>query len=305
MQENAHKPRKRESRSMSDSQRSKSRLKVLFVDDDEFASSYYVSLLRASGFSVRYVHDIDDALNAARLGPFAAVVIDIMMPHGDYFDATETAGGFKTGIAYAGEIADSQPTAVLVALTNSTDADVEAWFSIDERYAYYYKGDVSPEEFPNILSNKINGVQDQPQAFIVHGHDHETARSLKRYLQSVLNLPEPIILAEKANLGMTIVEKIEMYAKEVDVVFALFTPDDFVIGDMPSARARQNVVLEFGYFLGTLGRRSGRAILLHKRGVELPSDLGGIICIDITEGIEAAGEVIQRELRGLFDAKRE
>jgi len=124
----------------------------------------------------------------------------------------------------------------------------------------------------------------------------------QNYLQNTLHLPEPVILAEQPSLGMTIIEKFEYYAEDSDVVFALFTPDDFKDPATDLGRARQNVLFEYGYFLGVLGRRSGRVFLLHKRGTEIPSDLHGLIYVDVTDGIEAAGEQIRRELRGLFPA---
>ena len=61
-------------------------------------------------------------------------------------------------------------------------------------------------------------------------------------------------------------------------------------------RARQNVILELGFFLGTLGRRSGRVFLLYKGPLELPSDLGGVVYIDISKGIEAVSDQIRREI---------
>jgi predicted nucleotide-binding protein len=51
-----------------------------------------------------------------------------------------------------------------------------------------------------------------------------------------------------------------------------------------------------GYFLGTLGRRSGRIILLYRGPIDLPSDISGVIFIDISGGIEAAGESIRKEV---------
>jgi len=273
-------------------------LRVLFVDDDPYVSSSYVQLLEASGFDVFYARRVREAIRAARGSKFAAVVIDIMMPPGGFFDRFESRGGYRTGVALAREMANLQPDAVLMALTNSRDADVQAWFGISDLYGYCYKGDVSPEEFPIILKNKILGVPDMPNIFIVHGHDHESALQLKNYLQNVLRLPEPTILAEKPSQGMTLIEKFERYAADSDLVFALFTPDDF--RQPESGRARQNVVFEYGYFLGLLGRRSGRVFFLYKQGVEIPSDLRGLAHIDVTQGIEAAGEQLRRELRGLI-----
>lgn len=138
------------------------------------------------------------------------------------------------------------------------------------------------------LADKING-----KIFIVHGHDRLAIMDLKNYLQNTLKLPEPVILGENLSAGLTIVENFEKYAAEAGVVFVLLTPDDFT-GD--SVRARQNVILELGYFMGKLGRKSGRIIILCKGDVEVPSDLSGILFIRIDNGILAAGELIREAL---------
>ncbi len=139
------------------------------------------------------------------------------------------------------------------------------------------------------------------RSFIVHGHDPAAKLGLKDYLQNVLKMPEPIILDQQASAGRTIIEKFEEYASDIDVAFVLVTPDD-VGGTSDKARierTRQNVIFELGYFYGMLGRRSGRVILLHKGKTEIPSDLKGIIYIDITNGIQAAGEQIRKELSAI------
>ncbi|NUO80075.1 nucleotide-binding protein, partial [candidate division KSB1 bacterium] len=48
------------------------------------------------------------------------------------------------------------------------------------------------------------------------------------------------------------------------------------------SRARQNVILELGFFLGKLGR--ARVCALLKPGVELPSDYLGMVFIDVDGG---------------------
>ena len=45
-----------------------------------------------------------------------------------------------------------------------------------------------------------------------------------------------------------------------------------------NTRARQNVVLETGYFMGKLGR--DHVVLLADKGIEIPSDLSGIVYTD-------------------------
>lgn len=143
------------------------------------------------------------------------------------------------------------------------------------------------------------------RTFIVHGHAEKLKWELKNYLWSTLGLPEPIILHEQPNLGRTIMEKFETYAGKVSLVFVLLTPDDVgSSADSPNElkhRARQNVIFEMGYFLGMLKRLNGKVIFLHQGPLELPSDLSGIIYIDISEGIKAAGEDIRRELKGILE----
>lgn len=115
--------------------------------------------------------------------------------------------------------------------------------------------------------------------FIVHGHDNHYKTELIRCLE-ILNL-NPIVLHELANEGQTIIEKFEKYS-DVNFAIILLTGDD--VGKLKDEktlnfRARQNVVLEMGYFLGSLGRRN--VLALHSKEVELPSDMHGILCINI------------------------
>lgn len=91
------------------------------------------------------------------------------------------------------------------------------------------------------------------RVFVVHGHDEGARESVARFLEK-LGL-EPIILHEQANRGRTVIEKIEGH-RDVGFAVVLLTPDDqgCVEGGQLEPRARQNVLLELGYFLGYLGR---------------------------------------------------
>lgn len=128
---------------------------------------------------------------------------------------------------------------------------------------------------------------DPPEAgrrvFIVHGHDLNAAQLCAAFL-SKLGL-EPIILHELPNAGRTIIEKFVDYS---DVAFAvvLLTPDDRGgPADSPPdshlPRARQNVILELGYFLGRLTR--SRVCALYVAGVEIPSDYSGVLFVPFDE----------------------
>lgn len=115
--------------------------------------------------------------------------------------------------------------------------------------------------------------------FLVHGHHEESKQSVARLIEK-LHL-EAIILDEQTNVGKTIIENFERHS---DVAFAvvLLTPDDVgrskVGSDKLKPRARQNVVLELGCFIGKLGRE--RVAILYVKGVELPSDLKGLLYIE-------------------------
>ncbi len=115
------------------------------------------------------------------------------------------------------------------------------------------------------------------QIFIVHGHDEASKETVARFVEK-LEL-HPIILHEQPNAGRTIIEKFEDHSN-VGFAIVLLTPDDFGAPrnshDL-KPRARQNVILELGYFIGKLGR--GKVCALYKEGVEIPSDYQGVLYI--------------------------
>ncbi|KVT31411.1 nucleotide-binding protein [Burkholderia ubonensis] len=111
------------------------------------------------------------------------------------------------------------------------------------------------------------------RVFVVHGHDEGARETVARYLEKIDF--EAVILHEQANQGRTIIEKIEAYS-DVGFAVVLLTPDDegCVKGGQPGPRARQNVLLELGFFIGRLGRDKVCAL---KRGdPEIPSDYLGV-----------------------------
>lgn len=122
--------------------------------------------------------------------------------------------------------------------------------------------------------------------FVVHGHDDEAKHVIARFVESI-GL-EAVILGEQTNQGKTIIEKFEEHSNPSRIGFAviLLTPDDIGSSkDKPDSmkpRARQNVVLELGYFMGKLGRH--RVCALTKGQLEIPSDYSGVIYIDMQDG---------------------
>lgn len=143
------------------------------------------------------------------------------------------------------------------------------------------------------------------KVFVVHGHDHGARDAVARFLEKIeLNA---IILQEQPDQGLTIIEKFENYAAQVGFAVVLLTPDDLggvVSGSAQATRARQNVIFELGFFVGKLGR--GRACLLRKGDIEIPSDLYGVIYTDL-DAAEGWKLKLVKELKaaGLsFDANK-
>ena len=120
------------------------------------------------------------------------------------------------------------------------------------------------------------------QIFIIHGRDIGTKDMVAR-LMNDLGL-RPIVLQELPNAGRTIIEKFEDYAN-TQFAIGIFTPDDegALANEMEHAkpRTRQNVIFEFGYFIGKLGR--DRACALIKGEVEIPSDYSGVLYIQLDQ----------------------
>ncbi len=119
-----------------------------------------------------------------------------------------------------------------------------------------------------------------PTVFIVHGHDHDLKDAVREFLIQLGC--RPVILHEVAEAGRAIIEKFEDEAAPAAFAVALFTPDDegrLAAGEHGvAARARQNVVLELGYFMGRLGRVRVAAVVSDET-IERPSDLAGIVPI--------------------------
>jgi len=131
------------------------------------------------------------------------------------------------------------------------------------------------------------------RVFVVHGHDTKAVDQTEILIHR-FGLT-PIILKETPNSGRTVIEKFEDHA-DVGCAIVLLTPDDVggVNVDHLSPRARQNVIWEWGYLVSRLGR--SRVICLYKNGVEMPSDLAGLVTIHIGDDVREKSDEIRREL---------
>lgn len=122
------------------------------------------------------------------------------------------------------------------------------------------------------IGNKAN---DKKQVFVVYGHDQMLKLSVEAFLKDELKL-NVVALDEKPNLGKTIIEKFEHYSNDAGFAVILMSPDDEMnVDGNIYKQARQNVVLELGYFMAKLGRE--RVCVVLRDVVEKPSDISGIL----------------------------
>lgn len=120
--------------------------------------------------------------------------------------------------------------------------------------------------------------------FVVHGHDRSVREQVARLIERAGGGQlQAVVLEEQPNQGRTIVEKFEHFGSSAGFAVVLLTADDLGQASSSSSaqapRARQNVLLELGYFVGVLGRN--RVALLMEPGVEAPSDISGVLYTEI------------------------
>jgi len=159
--------------------------------------------------------------------------------------------------------------------------------------------------------------------FIIHGRNVKPALELERLLRDFgLN---PIILYKQPDKGRTIIEKLEDHSANIGYVFVILTSDDGAFnleqlvevvrkieasrldrkqkdkifldqfGTLTQKVARQNVILELGYFMGLLGRN--RICCLYTGDVTLPSDIHGIVYKEFKESVKECLDAITKELK--------
>ena len=221
----------------------------------------------------------------------------------DSFLGDANTGGSMLGSASLNWPTNRKEELGLTIILIERGAEDPSWFN-DLAFQYYYGGTKFIESIRKITASVIipfsrdfaihvgqnmpNEIPmrtestDSHRVFIVHGHDEAVREIVARFITTI-GL-EAVILHEQANRGMTVPEKLEANGN-VGYAVVLLTPDD--LGREKSEteekpRARQNVILELGYFIGHLGR--GRVTAILKDEVEIPSDYMGVVYMHFDEG---------------------
>lgn len=158
-------------------------------------------------------------------------------------------------------------------------------------------GNGEPEMSTTAQGSRTNRV------FIVHGHDENAKMELEVFLADI-GL-ETVVLHRQPDEGQTILEKLVKNTNDIGYAFILLTPDDIGYNAKEEAqqdndrrkeyRARQNVIFEFGFLVGLIGRK--HVCCLYKGDVAVPSDLHGLVYKKFQHKIEEVAYPIIRELK--------
>jgi predicted nucleotide-binding protein len=125
--------------------------------------------------------------------------------------------------------------------------------------------------------------------FVVHGHDEPALNDLETYLASIGITP--IVLARQSESAQSLFQKFLTIAGRARFAIVLLSADDLAASrlqfDQPGVgeralqfRARQNVILELGFFYGHLGFESVFVVAARLPvfpNFERPSDLDGVV----------------------------
>jgi predicted nucleotide-binding protein len=190
---------------------------------------------------------------------------------------------------------------------------VQLRFTNGSLVSVFDKGTVTPQgkdsdlvkELLGLAPGKTPGIALPAKAplnskvFVVYGHDEQARARLDAMLRR-WGL-EPLILDQLPSEGQTIIEKLEKYTGEAKFGVVLATPDDEGYRrshpDEKALRARQNVVLELGMLLSTLGRSKVAILLQNQENMERPSDIQGLIYIPFKDNLEKdAGLLLAKEM---------
>ena len=141
---------------------------------------------------------------------------------------------------------------------------------------------------------------ERTKIFVVHGHDTGALELLGLVLRRLG--PDPYILQNNDGESKTLVEALEQKIyKEAAFGIVLLTPDHF---DYPKSktdkdrqpRARQNVILEIGVVLASLGQ--DHMVLLKKGALEIPTDVSGIIYLEFNEHVKEVAVQLATQMNG-------
>lgn len=175
-----------------------------------------------------------------------------------------------------------------VSYSSSSEVEQKTWRKACDDMKYLLE--ITLEEvktFPpdSQISNSLIpefSVDSKNNVFIVHGHDGAMRKKVEETLKDLGF--KPIVLGHEPSQGDTLIEKLTRYSQSVAFAIVLLSPDDIARSKKEPEetiryRARQNVILELGFFMAELGRHKVAALYKEDKAFEMPSDFIGVVFI--------------------------
>ena len=155
------------------------------------------------------------------------------------------------------------------------------------------------EQVNAILTAETKTPVQNRKVFVVYGHDTNARTQLEAMLRR--RDLEPLILDQLISSGQTIIEKLEEYTQQANFGIVLATPDDIGYPKNDETkkqyRVRQNVVLELGMLLSSIGREKVAILLSQAEIMEKPSDIDGLIYIPFKDNVEETKLSLAKEMK--------
>jgi len=251
--------------------KSRSATIILVADNNQTARNNYRELLSTENFSVLTANSPQKARYILDSGKIDLALIDWRLD--DNEDEND-----DSGLQIARDYGNSIPI-ILMTFFNQEPSHVREVFLPDLDQAAPVDFFLKERDTLDDLLAIVHRILSKRKVFVIHGHNQTILEEVKTFLAE-LSL-EVVVLREQPAQGRTIIENL-LFHSDVFYAVALLTDDDVGRSKTDARllpRARQNVILELGLFLGQLGRH--RVSALVETGVEIPSDLQGVIYISL------------------------
>ena len=244
--------------------------RILFVDDDPEIVEVYRDALEAEGYEVLACGNDTEARTVIRKESFDLAVIDLQLS-----PSRDNTSGFDVAKLIPRDIP------VIIFSQHLTEDAIYRAMNLKNEDAKRDAHVIRKSEGPDALVERIRKVLPH-RVFVAHGHDLD----FKDYVVLLLDKLgiRPIVLGDTEGGGDTFAEAIEKHSN-VSCAVILLTPDD--LGEAKAEkkklqpRARQNVILEWGYFVGVLHRDKVIALVKNEKEIELPSNYAGLRYIPV------------------------
>jgi hypothetical protein len=147
------------------------------------------------------------------------------------------------------------------------------------------------------IASASDSSEEQPRRiFISHGRSPDWHKA-QAYIERDIKI-ETLELAQEANRGRTVLQKLNEEANRCSYAVIVMTGDDEV-GEGGHPRVRENVMHEIGFFQGKYGLAN--VCLLYEEGTNIPSNIHGLVYIPYPKGyVDATFGALRRELEAAF-----